>query len=280
MKRSMPWAILLLIAACTSAPLTAPAPCPETWTGKAPEETTVDGAADMLVPGTPAGALMCAYPGDNMTDGEALGGQRRLTADQTTRMASDLNRLPAGTGSGACTLAGGPETNYLVRVDYAGGERVWLTTGDEVNSCTDTANGSFTTDAYLGEEMTVAYRTGKWTTPQREDPCHRSLGRRGQEFDMVPGRPVGVLVCGEDSQRDHGRDVALALADDLNAIPARPGRGSCTGTSTETYHLQFRYSEGPGVGVTVRVGCRPPVHNGSLDGTGEFPRLKALSQGG
>ncbi|NAS27072.1 hypothetical protein GT755_36075 [Herbidospora sp. NEAU-GS84] len=128
--------------------------------------------------------------------------------------------------------------------------------------------------------MTAAYRTGKWTTPRREDPCHRSLGRRGQEFEMVPGRPVGVLVCGKDSKRDHGRDVALALAGDLNAIPAAPGAGSCTGTATEWYDLQFRYADGPGVGVSVRVGCRPPVHNGSLDGTGEFPQLRALSQGG
>ncbi|NAS27071.1 hypothetical protein GT755_36070 [Herbidospora sp. NEAU-GS84] len=94
MKRSTPPAILLLIAACTPAPLTAPAPCPETWTGTAPEETTVDGAADMLVPGTPAGALMCAYPGSNMTEGETLGGQRTLSPDETARMARDLNHLP------------------------------------------------------------------------------------------------------------------------------------------------------------------------------------------
>lgn len=192
MKRWMPPAALLLVAACTSAPLTAPAPCPETWTGQAPEEATVDGSADMLVPGTPAGALMCAYPGDNMTEGETLAGQRNLSPDETARMARDLNQLPAGPGSSHCTLAGGPETNYLVRVDYAGGERLWLTTGDEVNSCTDTANGSFRTGAYLGKEMTAAYRTGKWTTPRREDPCHRSLGRRGQEFEMVPGHPADV----------------------------------------------------------------------------------------
>ncbi|WP_157522193.1 hypothetical protein [Herbidospora cretacea] len=84
------------------------------------------------------------------------------------------------------------------------------------------------TPAYVGEAVAAAYTEGTWTTPEHEDPCVRSLGRRGQEGAMVPGRPVGVLVCGPGSKRDHGRDVAAALAAALNGIPRQPGSGGCT----------------------------------------------------
>ncbi|WP_156045788.1 hypothetical protein [Herbidospora cretacea] len=283
MKRSTTPAVLLLIAACTYAPApTAAPPCPATWTGQAPEPATVAGVSEELVPGDPVGALVCAYAGVNWDPGgEALTGQRRLSHEVMTLMARDLNDLPPETGSRSCTLVGGPQINYLVRVDYADGKRVWLTTGDEVNQCVSTGNGTFATGAYVGEAVTAAYKTGKWTTPEHDDPCYRSLGRRGQEERMVPDRPVGVLVCGEHSKRDHGPDVARALAGRLNMIATRPAKASlCTGTPREEYRLQFRYAEGPGVGVTVLVGCRPPVHNGSLSGIGELPQLKALSQGG
>ncbi len=93
--------------------------------------------------------------------GEALAGQRNLPADVTKRMARDLNHLPYGDNPGMCTLMGGERINYLVRFDYADGQRVWLTTAKEVNRCVVTRNGEFSTPAYVGEAVAAAYTRGR-----------------------------------------------------------------------------------------------------------------------
>ncbi|GAB1822735.1 hypothetical protein HerbRD11066_58990 [Herbidospora sp. RD11066] len=251
-----------------------------------PERATVYGVWDKLVPGDPVGALVCAYPGTN-TDpgGERLVGQRELPGEVAESMAGDLGYLPSGPGPGICSLVGGRQINYLVRFDYPGGERVWLTTAEEPNRCVSTSNGVFRTPSYIGSAMTATFRTGRWSRLENEDPCWKSAGRRGQERRMVPDRPIGVLVCGKDSKggnvgRDHGPEVAASLAAELNSIVVHTRIGvSCQGPSTAHYNLQFRYEEGPGAGVTVLEGCDPSIHNGFLSGTGEFPRLKELAGG-
>ncbi|TYB69814.1 hypothetical protein FXF51_06525 [Nonomuraea sp. PA05] len=289
--RSLHWLIagLLAVSGCAVAQGSPPAPpfCPQQWDsekigGWVPDAADLDGAADRLVPGAPDLALICAYPGRN-TDpgGEKLDGWRTLNHQNTEAMARDLAYLPIDTANAerGCTLMGGRMTNYLVRFAYSDGGTLWLGGAEEVNSCATITNGTATSDVYLGRGLTAAFRTGTWSLPQPDDPCDESLGRRGQNEQMVPEGAVSMLVCrltpGQKpgARSEHGAREAAALAAALNTPGTRPSTNGCqqAGPVSDSFRLVFRYGEGPAAWVHVMPDCRPGVNNGLLQAELDAP---------
>ncbi|AWS46992.1 hypothetical protein [Streptosporangium sp. 'caverna'] len=284
-------AALAVIAICAAAVLISrpvsesppvPVACPQRWDsttigGWVPAAADLDGIEESLVPGEPAEAMICAYPGDNAhPGGERLAGSRTLTGE-TKAMARDLAYLPVSTEAhgGPCTAMGGPMTNYLIRFAYPGGEALWVGSAEEVNSCVRTTNGTADSRSYIGPSLTTAYRTGTWKLSRPDDPCTgRTTGRRGQDERMVPEGPVSVLVCGEIASSDkrsprleHGRQVATALAETLNSPDTRPSENIChqiAGVDDRTLRLLFAYADGPPADVQISMGCKPGINNGLL----------------
>ncbi|KAB8191982.1 hypothetical protein FH608_029035 [Nonomuraea phyllanthi] len=263
-----------------------PATCPQRWDSNkigdwVPDAAALDGVEDSLVPGTPASALICAYPGQNSNPGgESLAGSRTLT-DQAKPMAYALGYLPVTTDrvGKVCTLVGGHMTNYLIRFAYPDGQALWVGSAEEVNSCVTTTNGTVVTSSYVGPSITAAYRTGTWKLLQRESPCNPGTGRRGQNERMVPDGAIKVLVCrdeqiGSSTPRpshapEHGEQQARELAAELNSLDAEPGGNTCRevgGGRRETLYLHFGYEEGPPAWVRITPHCRPSVDNGMLVG--------------
>ncbi|GII85413.1 hypothetical protein Ssi03_34030 [Sphaerisporangium siamense] len=266
-----------------------PSTCPQRWDsveigGWVPAAARVDGAAESLVPGSPVAALICAYPGDNTRPGgERLAGSRTLTG-QAAAMARDLAYLPvAGPEvSRACTLMGGPMTNYLVRFAYPDGRALWVGSAEEVNHCVRTTNGTAVSHAYLGPAITTAYRNGVWRPVPPDDPCRGPGNRRGQENTVVPGRPGRVTVCRDavynrpPYRRRHGRDVARALAAALNSLDTRPSQNGCQGihgSQERSVRLVFDYPQGPPAAVTIIMSCEPAIDNGLLQ-AGLTPEIR------
>ncbi|WP_344890036.1 hypothetical protein [Nonomuraea antimicrobica] len=279
--------VVLAAGACGGTPQApSPASCPQHWGSDkfgdwVPDTSGVEGAADSLVPGSPVGALICAYPGENAQPGHfPLAGSRTLTG-QATAMAHDLGYLPvtAERVDRACTLVGGKMTNYLVRFAYPDGQALWVGTAEEPNSCVTTTNGTVNTPSYVGPSVSAVYRTGTWRLVQRDDPCGPTLGRRGQNEQMVPEGPVKVRVCRQvpvagstprpAAGAEHGEQEARDLAEALNSLGAEPGGNTCQGLSgapREMFYLHFGYAQGPPAWVRIQPGCRPSVNNGLLVG--------------
>ncbi|MFC4531509.1 hypothetical protein [Sphaerisporangium dianthi] len=256
-----------------------PSTCPQRWGGDdiggwVPAAADIDGVEESLVPGSPAQALICAYPGDNThAGGERLAGSRTLT-DQAAAMARDLAYLPvttADTGR-ACTLMGGPMTNYLIRFAYPDGRALWVGSAEEINHCVRTTNGTAGTSAYTGPAITTAYKDGVWRPVPPEDPCRGPGDRRGQGELMVPGRPGRLTVCRDATynrppyRRRHGRDIARALAATLNSLDTVPSRNRCqeAGAHERGIRLIFDYPEGPAAAVRISMSCVPAIDNGLL----------------
>ncbi|WP_146607383.1 hypothetical protein [Spongiactinospora gelatinilytica] len=262
-----------------------PATCPQRWGGAdtggwVPAAARVEGAGETLVPGAPVEALICAYPGLNYKPGgERPAGTRTLTTG-TRAMLHDIAYLPVGSGPGACTAMGGPTTNYLIRFAYPDGSALWLGSAEEVNSCVVTTNGTVRSGAYIGRNITAAYRTGTWLPVRQTDACEGTTGRRGEEDTMVPGEPVSVTVCRQGSptktwpHRKYGAREAAALAGPLNARHAWKTANGCQGPPDDegTFRLIFGYRDGPPVDIWFTSGCTPPIDNGALqaDGTEEL----------
>ncbi|GIH23438.1 hypothetical protein Aph01nite_17480 [Acrocarpospora phusangensis] len=240
--------------------------------GWVPVAADVDGVDEVLVPGEPVAAMICAYPGTNMRrmGGESLAGSRVL-ADGVRRMARDLAYLPAfDDEGGGCSLMGGPMTNYLIRFDYADGDSLWLGSAEEVNSCVSTTNGTVSTRSYVGRSITAAYRTGTWAIEPPEDPCRGAGERRGQNEELVPGEPVSLLVCRQGAvdsvHARYGSGEARTFAALLNSLDTWPTEYGCHGGSGDSFRLMFAYSEGPAASVHITEGCDPSVSS---------PRLQA-----
>ncbi|GAB2469000.1 hypothetical protein GCM10027187_41360 [Streptosporangium sandarakinum] len=257
-----------------------PASCPQRWDGEGiggwvPAAAGIDGADEVLVPGSPVQALICAYPGDNgHPGGERLAGTRTLT-DQAGVMARDLAYLPVTDSprGGPCTLIGGPMTNYLIRFAYPDGRALWVGSAEEVNSCVTTTNGTVGTRSYVGPGVTAAYRTGVWKPVRPDDPCRDFAGRRDQDERMVPEGAVSVVVCGRITgsgrppRREHGGQAARGLAAALNSLDTRPSDNMCQGgegTDDREFRLMFGYPDGPPADVSISMGCVPGVDNGLL----------------
>ncbi|MFI6478754.1 hypothetical protein ACIBH1_12540 [Nonomuraea sp. NPDC050663] len=87
-----------------------PPPCPSRWDGDrfggwVPETPRLAGVEDLLVPGSPAEVLFCAYPGENYETHRPLGGSRRVSgADRLARDLSFLPATPAVMGFPACSV--------------------------------------------------------------------------------------------------------------------------------------------------------------------------------
>ncbi|MFG1941452.1 hypothetical protein [Nonomuraea sp. NPDC048826] len=270
----------VLISQFTSKSPPVPSSCPQQWSGRAPggwvpAAAGIGGVEESLVPGDPIQALICAYPGDNTRPGgERLAGSRTLT-DQARAMARDLSYLPvtATAAKPLCTLMGGPMTNYLIRFAYPNGEALWVGTAEEVNSCVQTTNGTALTNSYVGKGITAAYQKGIWRLVQPEDPCHGSVGRRGQNEQMVPEGPGKVLVCRHDRygvrspRLEYGESVAENLATALNSLETTTSTHQCQGTGAgpdDEFRLLFNYREGPPADVTIVTNCEPAIDNGLL----------------
>lgn len=279
-------AAVLLLVAVVLVPGTAgapvPASCPQQWDSDrigrwVPAAADLDGVADSLVPGEPADALICAYPGDNTKPGRPLAGSRTLT-DQAASMAHDLGYLPVTTDppERVCTLVGGQVTNYLIRFAYPDGQALWVGSAEEVNSCVMTTNGTVVSNAYVGPSITAAYHTGTWRLLPPKGPCDPATGRRGQDEQMVPDGAIKVLICRQvptnstpspSPGREYGERQARELAAELNSLDAEPSRSVCEevgGRRREVLHLHFGYAEGPPAWVRILPACRPSVDNGML----------------
>jgi hypothetical protein len=279
---------LAATGACTAAVLISqsasgspvPASCPQRWGGSdaggwVPAAADLDGVEESLVPGDPVQALICAYPGDNTRPGgERLAGSRTLT-DQAKAMARDLRYLPVSTADveAPCTLMGGPMTNYLIRFAYPDGQALWVGSAEEVNSCVKTTNGTASTRSYVGKGITAAYQKGTWRLVQPDDPCEGSVGRRGQNEQMVPEGSNRVLVCGENRRGgrsprlEYGEQVAHDLTEALNSLDTVPSKNTCKGiegADDSRFQLLFSYQDGPPAGVAIWTGCQPAINNGLL----------------
>ncbi|MFC4591354.1 hypothetical protein [Sphaerisporangium corydalis] len=269
-----------MLSGSAGEPPPVPSTCPQRWGGDdiggwVPAVAHIAGVKTSLVPGSPEGALICAYPGDDThPGGERLTGSRTLT-DQAAPMARDLAYLPVTTADVGrpCTLMAGPMTNYLIRFAYSGGRALWVGSADEVNHCVWTTNGTVGTNSYAGTTITTAYRDGIWRPARPADPCQGPGDRRGQDELMVPGRPGRVTVCRDATysrppyRKRHGRDVARALAETLNTLDTVPSRNMCHGISgvhERGIRLIFDYPEGPAAAVTITMSCAPAINNGLL----------------
>ncbi len=237
-----------------------------------PAVADLDGAEEVLVPGEPVAAMICAYPGGNASPGgEALAGSRSLTSG-VVAMAHDLSYLPAAVSfrGGPCTLVGGRMTNYLIRFAYSDGQALWVGSAEEVNRCVTTTNGAIGSRSYIGPSLTAAYRSGTWRLTRPSDPCQVRLGRRGQDEQMVPGNPTTVVICrlgsssGPPPRVEHDATTAYSLAALLNSVDTRPSEHMCqniAGTDDSKFHLLFHYADGPLANVTILTGCTPAIDN-------------------
>ncbi|WP_344317418.1 hypothetical protein [Acrocarpospora pleiomorpha] len=268
--------VAVLSSASVSESPTVRSACPQEYGGGGaggwvPAAADIDGADDVLVPGQPVSATICAYPGTNMKMGrERLAGSRVVT-DDVLPMARDLSYLPVtGVDSWSCTQMGGKMINYLIRFDYPGGEALWVGSAEEVNSCVVTTNGTVSSRSYVGKAITAAHRTGKWKVEPPEDPCLGEGGRRGQDQLMVPEAPVSVLVCRRalgdrrHARAQHGPQEARSLAAALNSLDHWATDGTCRGGSGVSLRLMFGYSEGPRASVHITERCDPPVSSPEL----------------
>ncbi|MEO3859113.1 hypothetical protein [Acrocarpospora sp. B8E8] len=249
--------------------------CPQEYGGGGaggwvPAAADIDGVDDVLVPGQPVSATICAYPGTNTRMGrERLAGSRVVT-DDVLAMARDLSYLPTTGDSWDCTQMGGRMINYLIRFDYPGGEALWVGSAEEVNSCVATTNGTVSSRSYVGKAITAAHRTGNWKIEPPEHPCLGEGGRRGQDQSMVPEAPVSVLICRNaprhkrHARAQYGPQEARSLAAALNSVDHWSTGGSCHGGSGDSFRLMFGYSEGPRASVYITERCDPPVSSPEL----------------
>lgn len=244
---------------------------PSPWV-PSPPDTQTEGR---LVPDAdPVDAVVCRYTPEGALEGavELTDGLDRIRHDLLVpEKLADQERV--------CTLAGGPQVPHLMRLSYADGD-LWLSAVQDVNSCRETGNGAFVSPAYLGGRFAQAYETTAWPPAPEPKGCGGSgTGRAGQEEELVPPGWESLVVCsGSDVARDVQPETAQRVAELLGELDAQPGSNSCTGTAPTTYHLLFRYPQGPPVAIWFAPGCEPPVHNGSLDAPADADRSAELQE--
>lgn len=253
--------------------------CPARYARVAPwvpaRPTHVDGSTYRLVPRrAPSSAVMCAYAGtntDKQQSGWKLSGRRVLTGGlgELAGLLSWQLRGPAfGNPQVLCTDIGGKQVNYLIRLTYQGGGRLWVAATDDPNACVGTSNGDFFGVGNVGWYATKAFASGRW--PARTPiSCQRGgdVHRLGQDAAMVPPGSVKMLICAHG-----GRTLTSGYQDlvsALNALPTFPSTEGCS-EAPGPHHLiglYFSYRQGPAVRVSVATGCTPAVDNLSLQAT-------------
>ncbi|MTD15469.1 hypothetical protein GIS00_16155 [Nakamurella sp. YIM 132087] len=262
----------------------------------------VPGPADRLVPALiPTAALLCSYLGSNMTSNSGLPLTDSVDlAGALDELVDELRWIPARAPgeTKACSAAGGPQTNYLLALEYDGAPTVWVSSAEDPNSCVGVGNGTFSSDVNLGPRMTQVMKTGAWPAAVPEpgsERCTAGGGRFGQQEKMVPAGVVSAEICrteGEELDRVEITDGVDDLVDALNALPTIPSESGCVGTEAPAdggrptpvmYSLVFHYAEGPAVPVRVIVDCDPAIDNDSLaarDASTVIPVLDALLAAG
>jgi hypothetical protein len=245
--------------------------CPARYARQAPwvpaRPTGVDGRARLVPQQTPSSALICAYAGSNMAKqqaGWALSGRRSLTGN-LAGLAAQLTwqpRLLPGHRP-ACTLVGGPQTNYLIGLRYPGGGMMWVTATAEPNECVAASNGEFTSTGTIGPAVSKAFASGRWPARQAVS-CNKSfqdIGRLGEDKALVPAGATSLTICTSKAHTFSSGYQALVRA--LNQLPTKPSTGRCSpspASSTPTwYELYFSYPQGPPASVEIAVGCYPEV---------------------
>jgi len=234
-------------------------------------------AAQRLAPlQVPSQLVVCRYRGNNVLQ---LTGSRQVRVGLATA-GTELAWSPRAMGGPTtCTAIAGRHTPYLIGLRYPAGV-LWVTTAYDVNGCEVASNGSFTSSAYVGNDVDNAFATGVWTGGVGRDssqPCVAwPSGRLGQDQQLVPSGPTGLTICSADAApAPMPSTVAVtrnfsALVSALDAVPTRPTGNMCDphGQEVVAYDLRFDYAQGPAVVVDVRRNCDPRISNLSLDSDG------------
>lgn len=238
-----------------------------------PAKPTIGDTTDALVPNqVPAYAVVCSYPaGTNMSPTPTTSSFSLASSVQVvsglSAVPDDLGHLMADTKvARPCTAMGGAQTQRLLGLQYARGV-VWVSSLDEVNSCSVSTNGAFTTSAFLGRALADAARTGSWKMPDRTTPCGGGpSGRAGADRWLVPGTPSGLVICVDAKPRPASDDLTRKLREALNRLSTAPSQhgASCTGDGGKHAYLMFDYAVGPSVWVTVSPKCTPQVMGDGL----------------
>jgi len=170
--------------------------------------TGIDGRSRLVPQITPGSALLCAYRGSNTAKqqaGWALSGRRSL-AGGLASLAGQLTWKPHSPRQPiACTLVGGPQTNYLIGLAYPGGARIWVAATDEPNECVGASNGEFTSSGIIGPAVSKAFASGRWParTPVSCNRSYQDIGRLGQGTAMVPAGSTSVTICAPKCAHTH-----------------------------------------------------------------------------
>lgn len=126
---------------------------------------------------TPTQLVMCRYRGHSVLQ---LDGSRRVRFGLST-VGAELAWSPRAMGGPrSCAAIGGRHTLYLLGLRYPSGV-LWVTTAYDVNGCEVTSNGTFTSDAYVGNDADHAFETGVWTG---------GVGREGSEVVVGISTPA------------------------------------------------------------------------------------------
>ena len=263
--------------------------CPASYAHQAPwvpaKPAGIDGRSRLVPQITPSSALLCAYRGSNMAKqqaGWALSGRRSL-AGGLASLADQLTRQPRRPHQPiACTLVGGPQTNYLIGLAYPGGARIWVSATDEPNECVSSSNGEFTSAGIIGPAVSEAFTSGRWPArpPVACNRPYQDIGRRGQDTAMVPAGSISVTICAPKGRTRTLTSGYRALVSALNRLPTRPSTHSCSGTPAPSgfYQIFFSYSEGPPVQVYILIGCHPAIDNDDLQATSASSVMPVVRQ--
>jgi hypothetical protein len=258
-----------------------PGDCPPTQAARSVPEPPkgFNGDRQLIPSGTPDGALLCEYSDGHLTHGGALSGDLAPIADELA--------LPPKYGSHPCTLIGrgGPLISYLLRITV-GEATAWVQAESDPNSCTETSNGSFTSDAYEADVVAAWLRAGQWMPQQPQPgvsptPCaFLGAGRPGDEQSLLPGKPTQVRVCSSSSPafRDMTADEIAELQRVLDQVKTQPSTNGCQGTPTDPINVSAAYAEGRLSILRYMPGCDPALDNGHLAGTPTAEQTQALKR--
>ncbi len=236
--------------------------------------TGIDGRSRLVPQITPGSALLCAYRGSNTAKqqaGWALSGRRSL-AGGLASLAGQLTWKPHSPRQPiACTLVGGPQTNYLIGLAYPGGARIWVAATDEPNECVGASNGEFSSSGIIGPAVSKAFASGRWParTPVSCNRSYQDIGRLGQGTAMVPAGSTSVTICAPKCAHTHAhlRLPGPGLGAQPAADPPLDPRLFRHARPFRAYEIFFSYPEGPPVLVSILIGCHPAIGNGDLQAT-------------
>jgi hypothetical protein len=236
-----------------------------------------DGGRQLIPSGTPDSALVCEYSDGRFVRGAALTGDLSPVADELA--------LPGKHGSHACTLIGrgGPLMTYLLRVTH-GAATAWVQAESDPNSCTETGNGSFASDAYEADVLQAWLEAGRWTARQplpgtSPSPCpYVGHGRPGDETTLLPGKPTKVRICTSTSYRDLSAEEVTELQTVLEGVKTHASSNGCQGQSQHPINLSATYAEGRPSILRYLPGCDPALDNGYIAGNPTPEQQRALER--